>query len=280
MGPALDSVDLFCRINVQAEIPFQDFVAAVARCASGSSHMNVVRTRALDISVFENDDYDADMSHTGKDRWLHFRYRLEIDPIEGASPTDYVAAIGALLNSLWSFRMDAVAACEFEDRLPRNVRRLKWAWNPRDHGTAAGSPTFGGAEITIVPTAEPVVVLDACARIIRRYWTQARFEDPATGKKYHSYQDIPFGRVEELLAYRNSQAEAAWDADSPDAPPNSMLHLIRSTQAVTAVVDDPKAADMAAMLASLVPIRDVFRMEPTTAVGLALADLNPFAEAA
>ena len=141
-------------------------------------------------------------------------------------------------------------------------------------------PTFGGAEITIVPTAEPVVVLDACARIIRRYWTQARFEDPATGKKYHSYQDIPFGRVEELLAYRNSQAEAAWDADSPDAPPNSMLHLIRSTQAVTAVVDDPKAADMAAMLASLVPIRDVFRMEPTTAVGLALADLNPFAEAA
>ena len=80
----------------------------------------------LDISVFENDDYDDEKSHTGTDRWLHFKYTLEIDPIEGVSPSDYVAAIGALLKLLWSSGMQAVAVCNFEERMPRNIGRLKW----------------------------------------------------------------------------------------------------------------------------------------------------------
>lgn len=138
MEPEFNSMDLFCRINVQAEVPFQDFVALIARCAGGSSHMNTVRGQTLDISVFENDDYETEMAHTGADRWLYFRYTLEIDPIKGVRPKDYVAAIGALLKSLWSSGMDAVASCDFEEQLPRNVRRLKWARIPR--------PPSGGAE--------------------------------------------------------------------------------------------------------------------------------------
>jgi hypothetical protein len=206
--------------------------------------MNSVRSDKLDISVDDNDVFNAEKARKGKDRWLYFRYTLEIDPIESVSASDYVAAIGILLKSLWSSRMDAVASCDFEDRLPRNVRRLKWAWNPQDHGTlAGGAQVTGGAGVMIRPTADPIGDLDACARVVRQTWPQARFEDPATGKKYHSYGEIPFGRVEELLAYPNSQAEAAWDADSPDVPPNSMLHLFRSPQFITAVMDDPRAAD-------------------------------------
>jgi hypothetical protein len=131
MGLHLDSTDLFCRMNVQSRMPFQEFVAFIAGCAGGSSHMNAIRAKALDISVFENDDFDADMSQVGEDRWLHFKYTMEVDPIEGVSRRAYVSAIGALLNSLWSSRMDAVASCDFEDQLPRNVRRLKWARMPR-----------------------------------------------------------------------------------------------------------------------------------------------------
>lgn len=123
----LSKMDLFCRINVQSELSFQQFVASMARCVGGTNHMNDVRGKTLDISVFENDDFDAKLSKRGEDRWLHFRYTLEIDPIEGVSAGDYVAAIAALLQTLWSSCMDAVASCGFEDQLPRNVRRLKWA---------------------------------------------------------------------------------------------------------------------------------------------------------
>jgi hypothetical protein len=251
MEPGFDNMNLSCRINVQAELSFQDFVKSVARCATGVSHMNEVQSKTLDISVHKNDVFDPSKSRTGKDRWLYFKYTLEIDPSARVSPGDYIAAIGSLLKELWSSRMDAVAACDFEDRLPRNVRRLKWAWNPQHHGEVAGATWMNGrADIMIPPTADPVASLDACARIVRRYWIQARFEDPATATKY-SYQDIPFGRVEELLAYRNSQAEAAWDADNPDVPVNSMLHLMRFPQCITAVMDDAKAADMESMLASM-----------------------------
>jgi hypothetical protein len=143
MEPNFDSTDLFCRINVQTEMPFQEFVAFITRCAGGSSHMNAVTAKTLDISVFENDDFDADKARIGKDRWLYFRYTLEIDPIKSVSPGGYVAAIGALLKSLWSSGMDAVASCDFEEQLPRNVRRLEWTRIPRRPGSSSNDPAAG-----------------------------------------------------------------------------------------------------------------------------------------
>jgi hypothetical protein len=141
MAPDSEITDLFCRVNVQAEMPFQEFVSFIARCTGGSSHMNAVKGKALDISVFENDDFEAKLSNTGDDRWLHFRYTLEIDPIEGVSSENYVAAIGCLLQALWSSGMDAVASCYFEEKLPRNVRRLKWATIPRPNSGGDGETT-------------------------------------------------------------------------------------------------------------------------------------------
>lgn len=78
-----------------------------------------------------------------------------------------------------------------------------------------------------------------------------RFEDAETGDKYARYDGIPFGRVHELFAYQDPQAENAWDADRPDSPPNSMVYLILSSEFVTAVVDDPDAIEMRQMLESI-----------------------------
>ncbi len=155
MQSEFDSMELFCRINVQAEMPFQEFVAFIARCAGGQSRMNAMTSQALDISVFENDDFDTEKSHLGDDRWLYFRYTLEIDPIECISPGDYVAAIGALLKSLWSAGVDAVAACDFEEQLPRNVRRSKWATVSRPD-----SESNGAAEMTAQSPCAPAALLE------------------------------------------------------------------------------------------------------------------------
>ena len=80
MEPNFDSTDLFCRINVQTEMPFQEFVAFIARCAGGSSRMNAIRAKTLDISVFENDDFVAEMSRAGRDRWLYFSSTVTVSP--------------------------------------------------------------------------------------------------------------------------------------------------------------------------------------------------------
>ena len=100
---------------------------------------------------------------------------------------------------------------------------------------------IGGHDVVIPAVGSPAS-LDACARVVQRQWPMARFENAETGDKYSSYGEIPIGQVRHLLAYPDAQAEAYWDADSPDSPINSMLSLILGEQSVTAVLDDPTAA--------------------------------------
>ena len=227
--------------------------------------MNSVTTEMLDISIDDNDVFDAERSRTGKDRWLYFRYTLEIDPVADVAPGDYLAAVGALLKSLWSSGMDAVSSSDFEAQLPRNVRRLKWARTPHAHGGDAVRVEMIGQTHVVVPVPSDLVAMDACVRMVHRQWPEARFEDVATGKKYRDYGEIPLRRVQELLAYLNAQVEAAWDAG--ELPPYSMLHLIRSSQFIPALLDDLKISTCWPIIDS---IRDVLGMDI----------LNTYAEAA
>ncbi len=109
---------------------------------------------------------------------------------------------------------------------------------------------IGGNDIVIPAVGDPAA-LEACVRIVQRHWPHARFEDAITGDKYIRFGEIPLGRVRELLVYPNADAEAAWDADSPDSPTNSMLYLILSPNFITVVLDDPTTADMHSILTSI-----------------------------
>jgi hypothetical protein len=109
---------------------------------------------------------------------------------------------------------------------------------------------IGGDDI-VIPAVGDAAALEACVRIVQRRWPRARFEDALSGHKYDSYGEIPFGFVRELFAYPDAAAEAMWDADSPDSPPNSLLYLIVSSEFITAVLDDPTSADMRSILRSI-----------------------------
>ena len=106
---------------------------------------------------------------------------------------------------------------------------------------------IGGNDI-VFPAVGDSAALEACARIVAQHWPDSRFEDAITGDKYERFDDIPFGDVRELLAYPNADAEAAWDADSPDSPENSMLYLIVRPEDITVVLDNPETAEMRSIL--------------------------------
>lgn len=125
---------------------------------------------------------------------------------------------------------------------------------------------IGGTDI-VIPAKGDSEALDACVRIIREYWPQARFENALTGEKYTNYQDLPFGLLRELFVYPDALAEAAWDQGDPSAATNSMVYLILSPEQVTAILDDPNTTKMRSMLES---IRS----------SLAMDILNTYAEAA
>jgi hypothetical protein len=109
---------------------------------------------------------------------------------------------------------------------------------------------IGGIDV-VFPAVGDSAALDGCARIVGRHWPKVRFEDAATGDKYQRVVDIPFGKVRELLAYPDAAAEAAWDADSPDSPENSMLYLIVRPEDVTVVLDNPDTAEMRSILGAI-----------------------------
>lgn len=106
---------------------------------------------------------------------------------------------------------------------------------------------IGGSDVIIPAVGDPAA-LEAYARIIGRHWPDARFEDAITGKKYRSVGGVPFQAVSELLLYPDPRAEAAWDADSPDSPENSMISLIFRPEEITVVLHDPTTPQMSSIL--------------------------------
>jgi len=106
---------------------------------------------------------------------------------------------------------------------------------------------IGGSDM-VFPAVGDAATLEACARIVARRWPDVRFEDAVTGDKYPRLSEIPFGKIRQLLAYPNAGAEAAWDADSPDSPENSMLLLIARPDDFTVVLDNPETAEMRSLL--------------------------------
>jgi hypothetical protein len=109
---------------------------------------------------------------------------------------------------------------------------------------------IGGSDIVISARGEPET-LDTCARVIREFWPNATFQDARSGTKFETYQDLPFGRLQELLVYADGDAEAAWDRGDADVAENSMVYLILSADHLTIVSDDPNASEMHAILESI-----------------------------
>ena len=109
---------------------------------------------------------------------------------------------------------------------------------------------IGGIDI-IIPAIGNPAALDDCVRVIRRYWPRARYEDAISGEKLRDYNAVPSVSIKQLLIYRDERAEEAWDSENPEAPPNTMIYLILSTDFVTVVLDDPNAEEMRLILESV-----------------------------
>jgi hypothetical protein len=109
---------------------------------------------------------------------------------------------------------------------------------------------IGGTDIVIPAKGDPEA-LDACVRIIREYWPQARFENALTGEKHSHYEELAFGNLQELFVYPDALAETAWDQGNDNAATNSMLYLILSPSSVTVILDDPKTEAMQSIIESI-----------------------------
>jgi hypothetical protein len=69
--------------------------------------------------VDRNEDFDDRRRQEPEDGFLFFRYRLEVSAEHGQARATQILLVTQLLEDFWASGMRAVAACDYEDELPR-----------------------------------------------------------------------------------------------------------------------------------------------------------------
>lgn len=110
---------LYCKIFVNASFDRQHLVDKIRSFISGSVQGNRVTNVALQVDVRQNDDYDPAAARQKSDGFLFFHYYLDVDQAPGANRSAFVRGISDLLEAFWACGIEAVAACDFEDELPK-----------------------------------------------------------------------------------------------------------------------------------------------------------------
>ena len=69
---------------------------------------------------------------------------------------------------------------------------------------------IGGVDISI-PTKTGALSLEAAVRVVRQFWIDAVYENGETGERYPRFEDIPFGKLDEVFIYRDPSAANVWE---------------------------------------------------------------------
>ena len=112
-------MDMYCKVFVDSEADQTQLLLLVARITSGSIDTGTVDSPDLEAYLDANDDFDDVKRLQGPDQFLFYRYYFDVDPTDTTTRERYVQSVGQLLEGLWQARCKAVAACDFENELPR-----------------------------------------------------------------------------------------------------------------------------------------------------------------
>lgn len=118
-----DNSDLYCAIYVNAPVTREELAALVLQIA-GAENVGryLLRLLSAEVEVRPNEDANERLRGSQENGFLYYPYLLEVDALPGQSIEQQMALVSAILELLWARQFNAVAACDFEDRLPRNGR--------------------------------------------------------------------------------------------------------------------------------------------------------------
>ena len=112
------SVDLACVIYTDSDR--DELLAMLGQLLPEKGDGAIFRARDNEIEVVKNLDFDPVARPQFPDGFLHFRQRIEIFPEESKTPSqeNQVTLVSLILEHLWARGVPAVAACDYEDKLP------------------------------------------------------------------------------------------------------------------------------------------------------------------
>lgn len=116
----VNTEDLYCKIYVNANCDRQELIERIAKYVAGDVDMNTVSTLVLEIDIRKNEDFNGITNAIDSDSFLHFKFYLDVVPKnECVNIKFYKRTISELLEHFWADNNVAVAACDFEEELPK-----------------------------------------------------------------------------------------------------------------------------------------------------------------
>jgi hypothetical protein len=112
------TMKLYCQIYIDTGWPRATLIERLSSMTAGMAELRTVTSSLLEIDVVDNEDFETGKSNAAGS-FLHYRFYLDIEPRDDVDEDGYVKAVGEILEGLWGDGLAAVAACDFEQRLPR-----------------------------------------------------------------------------------------------------------------------------------------------------------------
>ena len=114
----LDRQDLYCKIFVNGAPTREDLLQLVARTVGGTIKFHTVVAAGAEIDVARNDEDDV-LRAREPDGFVFYPHYLDVTAVPGQTPSAQITLVATLLEAFWAAKLDAVAACDFEEDLPR-----------------------------------------------------------------------------------------------------------------------------------------------------------------
>jgi hypothetical protein len=111
--------NLFCKVFVDTNEERLSLLSSIKDIVLGTTERWTIDSNSMELELRKNDDFNESLRFEKQDGFLYSRYYIEIEPIGDIKQEQYILSVSRLLENLWALGYEAVAACDFENELPR-----------------------------------------------------------------------------------------------------------------------------------------------------------------
>jgi hypothetical protein len=111
--------NLYCKIFLDCDLEREQLTQMIAISIDGRIESKTILSNYCEIDIKNNEDFHDIQRHDYPDGFFYYPYYLDIEPSEEVLFSSYADVITKLLEYLWNKGYQAVAACDFEEDLPR-----------------------------------------------------------------------------------------------------------------------------------------------------------------
>ncbi|MDG5857033.1 1,4-dihydroxy-6-naphthoate synthase [Clostridium beijerinckii] len=111
--------NLFCKVFIDTNEERLSLLNSIKDVVLGITERWTITSNSMELELRKNDDFNESLRFEKRDGFLYSRYYIEIEPIGDIKQEQYISSVSMLLENLWTLGYKAVAACDFENELPR-----------------------------------------------------------------------------------------------------------------------------------------------------------------